>query len=237
MRTGRPIKYPELTKEQLYDLYWNEELNIPQIATRLGIPKNSVQWYFIRLKIPTRTCSQARGVSIKRGDRTGVQLTLSKKELYDLYWNQGLTLDDIAEQVGCSQMLVKKKMAKLGIDRRSVSDAAKLAFQNGRKGDGRFQDSRDGYVYILKPEHHRADNRGYIREHILVWEEVNRKPLPKGWVVHHLNGIKGDNRPENLLGMYHRDHNSQLQLETLRQRIRYLEEKLASTEGQTKLGY
>ena len=237
MRTGRPMKYPRLTKEQLYNLYWNEELNIPQIAKRLDIPKNSVQWYFIRLNIPTRTCSQARGVSIKRGDRKGTQLTLSKEELYDLYWNQKYTLEEIARKIGCSSMLVKRRMEKLGIPRRSIAEAGQLAFTNGRKGDGKFQDSRDGYVYILKPEHPRADNRGYVREHILVWEQVNNKPLPKEWVVHHLNGVKGDNRPENLLGMYHRDHNSQLQLEAMRQRIRDLEEKLSTATGQTKLGY
>ncbi len=51
-----------------------------------------------------------------------------------------------------------------------------------------------GYVYILKPDHPRADHQGYVLEHILVVEEVLGKPLPKGAVVHHANGVKSNNQ-------------------------------------------
>lgn len=71
----------------------------------------------------------------------------------------------------------------------------------------------------------KADKQGYVLEHILIWEKSNNKPLPGGWIVHHLNGIKSDNRPENLLGMPRKDHNSQLQLNAMRKRIRDLETK------------
>lgn len=36
-------------------------------------------------------------------------------------------------------------------------------------------------------------------EHIIVAEEVLGHPLPRGAVVHHINGVKTDNRRENLL--------------------------------------
>lgn len=62
-----------------------------------------------------------------------------------------------------------------------------------------------GYVLIYKPEHPRA--RGiYVFEHILIWEETHGKPLPKGWIIHHLNGIKGDNRPANLVALPDKKH-------------------------------
>lgn len=43
-------------------------------------------------------------------------------------------------------------------------------------------------------------------EHILVWEKVHGRKLPKGYVVHHLNGDPLDNRPENLMMMEHGAH-------------------------------
>lgn len=47
----------------------------------------------------------------------------------------------------------------------------------------------------------------YTLEHIAVWEAANG-PLPKAWNVHHLNGIKHDNRLVNLLGLPNHEHHS-----------------------------
>lgn len=56
-----------------------------------------------------------------------------------------------------------------------------------------------GYVLVLKPGHPNANKRGYVREH--VWkmsEREGRRIDTKREEVHHINGIHGDNRIENL---------------------------------------
>lgn len=57
----------------------------------------------------------------------------------------------------------------------------------------------DGYTMITVKGHPRSDMHGYVREHIIIAEKALGKPLPAKAEIHHVNTIRNDNRPTNLV--------------------------------------
>lgn len=65
-------------------------------------------------------------------------------------------------------------------------------------GKGRESFVAQNYRMIKAPGHPNAYGNGYALEHVVVMAEKLGRPLVKGENVHHKNGIRTDNRPENL---------------------------------------
>ena len=63
-----------------------------------------------------------------------------------------------------------------------------------------------GYVMEYHPDHPRADKRGYVFAHIVAYENHAGERVPDGYVVHHINGIKTDNSPKNLVMLTREEH-------------------------------
>ncbi len=68
--------------------------------------------------------------------------------------------------------------------------------RRGRHGSGWFD--LNGYRVISLPDHPNARKNGAVFEHVAVMGEVLGRPLLPGENVHHRNGVRYDNRPENL---------------------------------------
>lgn len=64
----------------------------------------------------------------------------------------------------------------------------------------------NGYIMLNVPDHPRA-YRNEVYEHIVVAEKKLGRYLEKGERVHHINGVKDDNRPENIIVFQnHKEH-------------------------------
>ena len=78
-------------------------------------------------------------------------------------------------------------------------------FGHGKCGDknphwkgGRAYDSY-GYILVSSTISPAVNTQGYIREHRMIMEKYLGRILLETEVVHHINGIKDDNRLENLM--------------------------------------
>ena len=63
---------------------------------------------------------------------------------------------------------------------------------------GGRQRDKNGYIWLRLPEHPNANSGGMVAEHRVVMAATLGRPLAIGENVHHKNGIRDDNRPENL---------------------------------------
>ena len=98
-----------------------------------------------------------------------------------------------ADENGVSIVTVYNRMKELGIRRRTQSEVAAggTMFRENNPNWGGGLTRSNGYI---------LESRDGVRrfQHRLVAEKMLGRPLTGKEVVHHKNGIRDDNRPENL---------------------------------------
>jgi hypothetical protein len=101
-----------------------------------------------------------------------------------------------------SPLAISKKARSLGIYKSKEleyinrSNARKR--EKGSNWRGGVSYTTKGYKLVKMPEHHRADSKGYVLEHVLIFERETGIIVPDNCCIHHINGDKSDNRIENL---------------------------------------
>lgn len=149
---------------------------------------------------------------------------IKTKYLVGLY-KKGLSTLAISRRVKMTEQAIWQRLKK-EIKLRNRSDATKMALKTGRlktqKGKdhhswkgGRFK-NKNGYVYV---------NNGRQAEHRVVWEKAYGK-IPNGNIIHHLNGIRDDNRLSNLCSLPRKRHSPTTIVEPHQKRIRELEDQI-----------
>lgn len=172
-------------KEKFEDLYLKQRLSYCEIAERLSISPVTV-WRKLKLfGIPQKT-------------HKGRLKSVTKEELDYLYWGKGFPLSKIAKLYQVRVSSISDRMQLLGIPRRSREN---VGSKNGSWKGGRCR-LKNGYVLILvakdNPFYSMATNNNYVPEHRLAMAQFLGRPVESWEVVHHINGVKDDNRIENL---------------------------------------
>lgn len=218
--------------EAIRKLYIDEGLTLNEIGNKLSCDHRTIESHLKAQGIvpdPKRRRAGERHPLWKLKKET-LAHPADWEMLEELYIRRRLSITAIASCLGCTRSTVTKHLKLGGVMLRGYPRGSEHpAWKGGRKKDGA------GYIRVYAPGHPRALNKSYVFEHILVWERANSKPLPEGWIIHHINGVRDDNRPENLMAMPLKCHQSELKLKAGQRRIRYLEAKLKGVQAQQKL--
>jgi len=226
-----------LEKEVINQLYHVDNLRLKDVADKLGVCSDTVRRNMRKYGIPPKPPILYR----KGQDDRICNLLPQAKELYLV---KQYPLSKVCKELGISFTTIKRLFNDNGIPVRSIGESVKLSYLQNKtmgfpkgKKHPRYNGYRTyevgGYIRVYNPAHYRSGVNGYVFEHILVWEDTHNKRLPNNWVIHHLNGIKNDNRPANLVAMPDRKHRRLLsekakRIQSLELRILELEKALAT---------
>jgi len=218
---GKPTRGKAVDMAKVVELY-QQGLSMNEIGRRLGHTHGVIAYHVHK-----------SGISLHnpRSQRCPVSTDYIKK-LYE----QGMSTIEISENVGLTPQAIYQRLLKAGIPLRSFSEAITLSAKRGRKKqqtgelNARWRGGRaidtDGYVSVRVDGKQRA-------EHRVIWEKEHGV-IPKGWVIHHLNGIRDDNRIENLCAMSRKRHSPSEIIKPHQERIRQLELAIYNLQKEEK---
>jgi hypothetical protein len=189
---------PARTFDELYDKDWltdryiNKRLSAPKIAAEVGCSKYAVY-----------RALNMHDLKVRKGTSKYWQLN-DKEWLRRKYIDEQRSAKEIAEMVGSSVGNIKSALAILGVKTRNAKEALAVKYPDGRFGDkaANWKGGKvlnNGYIFVYAPDHPAATpDNPHVQEHRLVMEKVLGRYLREDEVVHHRDGDRQNNDPDNL---------------------------------------
>lgn len=160
---------------------YRDGMSMSQLGTKYGVNLVTIRNALLRQGEPTR----------RKGN---VIRTFSEQQgaVIVARWQAGESQEAIARDLGTAQTIISRVLRHQGVSR---------SRPRGNWKGGRIN-SPAGYVSVLvrsdDPFASMRNAGGYVLEHRLVLAQKLGRPLLPTETTHHINGIKHDNRPENL---------------------------------------
>lgn len=120
-------------------------------------------------------------------------IPIAKELLEQMYLVEDLPVTKVAELLDVAKSTVWHWLKDYGIPVKAPATQSEVR-------DG------NGYIMVYMPGHHRANAVGRVKRSVLVWEKASGRPMPDDMMPHHANGVKDDDRPENIAAMTRVEH-------------------------------
>ncbi|MAG45389.1 MAG: hypothetical protein CMH63_01290 [Nanoarchaeota archaeon] len=95
-------------KRELSELYLDKKLNYRQLTAHFKCSRNTISYWIRKYNLPVRNQSQTMKLFVNRPEK------ISKKELYDLYVIQKLSITETAKKCECKYDTIVRKLRKYG---------------------------------------------------------------------------------------------------------------------------
>jgi predicted DNA-binding protein YlxM (UPF0122 family) len=178
-------KYPYRDKEWLRER-WFSDMTLGEIAEEADCVKGTLTRWAREHGLPHHNAANPWH---------------DEEKLHEMYWEDWMSIEDIADHFDCSLGAIHRTMQRFGIEIRSGS-AAHLA----SRPYAQYRTHPTGYEIVASEYDGKTDQ---ARVHSLVAIANGEDPykvFSADYAVHHENHIPWDNRPENLTLLTTHEH-------------------------------
>lgn len=165
---------------------WQTADSVPEIAEKCDVTPSTITTWARRHGLPH--FSEARPYN-------------DPEVLRGLYWGEKMTLQEVADEVGCTDGWVGQKMEEFDIPRRGELESRAVSNPSCQ-----YYTHPRGYVFVAA-EHDGTTQKTGVHQLVAIADGADPYDIfADDYIVHHKNRVKWDNRPCNLQTMTMSEH-------------------------------